>query len=405
MTEPLVHEPPGAPDLGEPLLPPPPPRTHAGLEAAEPPLRPRRGPHPGLVLGAVLVLAAVAVGGGAVGARLAGQGSATSPTSSAPTLSTNPATVPPAAAGAAAAVSAKLSPSVGTIVVTTAGGGGGLGSGFVISDQGSTSYLVTNNHVVAGAATVSVVMPSDRTYTGTVVGTDSFDDLAVISIQDGKLPVASFGDSSKLVSGQAVVAIGSPLGNVGSVTSGVISALHRTIQAGDQGSGSTETLQDVLQTDASINPGNSGGPLADTSGLVIGVNVASSGQATAIGFSIPSNIVKRVATDLIDHKPIVIPYIGVAYTDPVTAATNGQPYSEPGLLITDVAAGSPAASAGVQVNDVLTSVDGISLDNGQTLGGIVQSHAVGDTLSMVLLRGGRQVTVHVTLASRPTSAG
>src|SRR6202022_2880564 len=170
-------------------------------------------------------------------------------------------------------------------------------------------------------------MPTDRSYTATVVGTDSFDDLAVISVTDGHLPVATFADSSKLATGQSVIAIGSPLGNGGSVTTGVISALHRTIQAGDQTTGSQETLQDVLQTDASINPGNSGGPLADTAGRVVGGNVAASGQASNIGFSIPSNIAQRVATALMKHEQIRIPYMGISYTDPVQAAENGQPYT------------------------------------------------------------------------------
>jgi S1-C subfamily serine protease len=355
------------------------------------------------VAAAIVALILVGVAGGAVGALIAGRTSTSNSTGSTP-LTIDNRVLPSAAQGDAASVAGKLNPSVGTIVVTTAGGGG-LGSGFVISNSGSTSYLLTNNHVVAGASTVNLIMPTDRTYTATVVGTDSFDDLAVISVQDGHLPAATFGDSNKLVAGQSVIAIGSPLGNVGSITSGVISALHRTIQAGDQSSGSQETLQDVLQTDASINPGNSGGPLADAGGRVVGVNVADSSQATNIGFSIPSNIAQRVATALIAHQPIRIPYMGIGYTDPVTAAENGQSYNEPGLKLTTVQAGSPAAGAGLQVGDVLTTIDGVALTNGQTLGGIIQTHTVGDTLTMVVIRSGQSMTLHLTLGARPTTSG
>jgi S1-C subfamily serine protease len=380
--------------------PPPPPADVRGQAPGRQPSR--RWP---LVGGAVLVLAAVAGGSGAMGAVIATRNTASnSPSSGAPTVSVDSRSLPPEAQGTAAAVSAKLNPSVGTIVVATQGGGG-LGSGFVVSNSGGTSYLLTNNHVVTGATTLHVIMPNDRTYAATVVGTDTFDDLAVVSVNDGHLPAATFGDSTALVTGQLVIAIGSPLGNVGSVTTGVISALHRTIQAGDQATGSQETLQDVLQTDASINPGNSGGPLADTAGRVVGVNVAASGSASNIGFSIPSRIAQRVTTALIKHQPISIPYMGVAYSDPLQAAQNGTPYSEPGLKVTTVQAGGPAAAAGIRVGDVLISVDGRSFASGLTLGGVIQSHSVGDTLTVVVSRGGQQLSVKLTLAARPTTGG
>lgn len=393
-----MHTPPDPDPLGfdAPAGPPPPPAP-----AWQPRPSPRRGRRLGVVAGAVVVLAAVAAGGGALGAVIATRNTGL-PASPGPSVDSQ--VLPAVAQGAAAAVSAKLSPSVGTIVVSNASGTA-LGSGFVISNTGTTSYLITNNHVVSGATTVLLIMPTDRTYTAAVVGTDSFDDLAVISVTDGHLPMATFADSTKLVTGQAVIAIGSPLGNVGSVTTGVISALHRTIQAGDSASGSQETLQDVLQTDASINPGNSGGPLADAAGRVVGVNVAASNQATSIGFSIPSNIAQRVATALINHQPIRIPYMGLGYSDPVQAAENGQPYTQPGLLITTVQAGSPAATAGLKQGDVITSIDGATMTNSSTLGGFIQSHAVGDTLTIVVMRGTQSVTVHLTLGTRPTTTG
>ena len=376
--------------------PPPPPPAPARAPAGS-----RRGVRwPLVALGVVLLLVAGSVGG-LIGAAVSTRSTSTGPTGS---LQVNTASLPPASAGRSAAVAAALGPSVGTIVVTTSQGSE-LGSGFVIENSGSTTYLVTNNHVVAGGNNPVVVMPTDRTYNATVVGTDTFDDLAVVSIQDGHLPVATFGDSTKLVKGQEVTAIGSPLGNTGSVTVGVISATHRTIQAGDQSSGLSETLQDVLQTDAAINPGNSGGPLADDSGRVVGVNVAGSTSGANIGFSIPSAIVQRVVVQLINHQPVTPPYIGIAYTDPVEAAANGQPYTQPGLLITQVVAGSPAANAGLQVNDVITTIDGESVGNGQTLGGLIAAHKPGDTVTFGILRGGNTTTVTVTLGSRPANLG
>jgi putative serine protease PepD len=356
-----------------------------------------------IAAGTVVLVAVAGVAGGVIGASIAGTRSSTTDATSTP-LQVNNQPLPPAGQGSSAAVAAALSPSVGTLVVTLSGGTA-LGSGFVVSNVGSISYLVTNNHVVSGATIVELIMPTDRTYPATVVGTDPFDDLAVISVQDGHLPAATFGDSTKLVTGQAVTAIGSPLGNAGSVTTGVISAVHRTIQAGDQSSALSETLQDVLQTDAAINPGNSGGPLADAAGRVVGVNVATSGSATNIGFSIPSAIAQRVVTALINHQSVTPPFIGVGYTDPVQAATNGQPYTTPGLMITSVQPGSPAATAGLRQGDVITSIEGQAVGNGETLGGLIQAHKVGDTITIGYIRGGVTSTAKVTLVARPASAG
>src|SRR5207237_8097498 len=153
-------------------------------------------------------------------------------------------------------------PAVGTVIARQGTTSSSLGSGFVIAHTGGTSFLLTNNHVVTGSNDLHVLMPTGNLFTATLVGADRLDDLAVVSVPDASLPLSTFGDSSKLQAGQQVIAIGSPLGNQSSVTQGVISALHRTISAGGTGT-STETLEDVLQTDASINPGNRGGPLAD----------------------------------------------------------------------------------------------------------------------------------------------
>jgi len=306
-------------------------------------------------------------------------------------------------AGNAVSVAQQLGPAVGTIIAREPSGDA-LGSGFVIGHEGSLSYLLTNNHVVAGATDLHVVMPGGRNLTATVVGTDSFDDLAVVSVPDGSLPVATFGDSSKLQVGQAVVAIGSPLGNEGSVTQGVVSALHRTITAGSDIGGQTENLQDVLQTDASINRGNSGGPLADTDGRVVGVNVAVAGNSNNIGYSIPSNLAQQVARSLIGHESIQHPFLGVSYLTSIEAVEAGVGFDGPGVLIRDVTAGSPAAKAGFQKNDILQAVGGVTIDNGATLGGLIQQHKVGDTVDFTVKRGSNVIHLSATLTDRPSSS-
>jgi putative serine protease PepD len=305
--------------------------------------------------------------------------------------------------GNAVSVAQQLGPAVGTIIVKAAGGNA-LGSGFVIAHDGNVSYLLTNNHVVTGATDLHVVMPGGRNLVATVVGTDSFDDLAVVSVPDGSLPVATFGPSSKLSVGQPVVAIGSPLGNEGSVTEGVISALHRTITAGSDIGGQTENLQDVLQTDASINRGNSGGPLADIDGRVIGVNVAIAGNSNNIGYSIPSDLAQQVAMSLIAHEKVQHPFLGVSYLTSIEAVEAGQGFDGPGVMVRDVSSGSPAAKAGFQKNDILQAVGGVKIDNGATLGGLIQQHKVGDSVDFTVKRGGNVIHLSAQLTDRPGNA-
>jgi S1-C subfamily serine protease len=361
---------------------------------------------------------AIGLGGGALLANTVGHNNSTGSNSPVTTsngkanLAINTATLAPGVQGSAVSVASALDKAVATIVVTTSvqnrfGGtstGTAEGSGFVISNSGGTSYLLTNNHVVTGATGVEVILSSGRTLTGTVVGTDTIDDLAVVSVQDGNLQQVVFGVSADLAVGQSVVAIGSPLGNQNSVTSGVISALHRSITAGEQGSGSTENLSDVLQTDAAINPGNSGGPLADLAGRVIGVNVATSSNGTNVSFAIPSDEAQQVAQDLINHRTVNHPYLGIGFLTPLDAATSGQSFSGPGVLITQVAPGSPAAQAGLQVNDVITAVDGVTLDASQSVGGVIAKHKVGETVKLTVHRGSQTLTLSATLVQRPTTS-
>ena len=303
----------------------------------------------------------------------------------------------------ASGVAQQLVPAVGTVIANTGNGQASLGSGFVISHNRNLSYLVTNNHVISASNDLHVAMPDGQNFTATKVGADSLDDVAVLSVPSGSLPTATFGDSSQLQVGQPVVAVGSPLGNQSSVTAGVLSALHRTIQAAGEGTTPGETLQDVLQTDASINPGNSGGPLADVQGRVIGVNVAIAGQSSNIGYSIPANLARRVAQWIITGQKVQHPFLGISYLDAIDAIESGKGFSGAGVLITAVTAGTPAAAAGFKVNDILVAINGTKIDNGQTLGGLIQDKSVDDRITCTVTRGGQTVTLTATLVERPSN--
>ncbi|MGA8922537.1 MAG: trypsin-like peptidase domain-containing protein [Candidatus Dormiibacterota bacterium] len=314
----------------------------------------------------------------------------------------SPASVPGGAFDPAHVVQV-LGPAVAEIIVTLAGGSA-IGSGFVIAHENGASYLVTNNHVVAGATKVVVLMPDGQHFTATVQGTDPIQDIAVVKVSNGELPLAQFGDSTKLVAGQQVVAIGSPLGNQSSVTAGIISALHRTISAGGGNGAPAEDLPDVLQTDAAINPGNSGGPLADANGNVIGVNTATASTAQGIGYAIPSLIAKRIAQDLIAGRTPGHPYMGVCYQSEDTALAGGADVGGYGVVVTGTVAGAPAAKAGLRSGDVIEKVDGVDLNNGETLGGVIQPHAPGETVQLTVLRSGSTTILPLTLADRPAAS-
>jgi S1-C subfamily serine protease len=315
---------------------------------------------------------------------------------------------PPPVAGVtgfdAAHVAQVLGPAVAMIIVNTRAGTA-EGTGFVISSQGGISYLLTNNHVVEGGTKVQVLMPDGRHYVAQVQGTDPLEDVGVVKVTD-TLPVAAFADSTKVVVGEPVVAIGSPLGNQGSVTVGVISAVHRTLTGVGSGRGTPgENLPDVLQTDAPINPGNSGGPLADAAGRVVGMNTAASTNANSIGFAIPSLVAKRIAEDLIAGRTPGHPYLGVCYKPIEVALADGDNVSGYGLEVTKALAGTPAEKAGFKGGDVIEKVDGVDLNNGQTLGGLLQLHSPGDQVKFSGLRGTSTMDYTVTLGDRPATTG
>jgi putative serine protease PepD len=244
------------------------------------------------------------------------------------------------------------------------------GSGWVYNSSGN---IVTNEHVVDGANSISVRFWNGKSYSASVVGTDKSTDLAVIKVDapSSELHPLSVGNSGDLQVGDGVVAIGSPFGLEETVTSGIVSALHRAIEAPNN-----FTINDSVQTDAAINHGNSGGPLLNSQGQVVGVNAqirSDSGGNEGVGFAIPSNTVRSIATQLISTGKIA-----------------------------SVKAATPAAQAGLKAGDVVTAVDGTSIASGDDLTRAIDSHKPGDTITLKYRRGGSEHTVDLKLAARPS---
>jgi putative serine protease PepD len=271
------------------------------------------------------------------------------------------------------------------------GGGGSAkaqGSGWVYDSNGN---IVTNDHVVDGASSISVRFWNGKTYSARVVGTDKSTDLAVIKVDapSAELHPLSVGNSADLQVGDGVVAIGSPFGLEETVTSGIVSALHRAIEAPNN-----FTINDSIQTDAAINHGNSGGPLLNSRGQVVGVNAqirSDSGGNEGVGFAIPSNTVRSIATQLISTGKAVHAYLGVSID--ATAST---------ARIAEVKPGTPAAKAGLKAGDVVTAVEGTSIASGDDLTRAIDSQKPGDTITVKYSRGGSEHSVDVTLATRPS---
>jgi putative serine protease PepD len=262
------------------------------------------------------------------------------------------------------------------------------GSGFVYDSNGD---IVTNQHVVDGATSVSVKFWNGKTYGAHVVGTDASTDLAVIKVNapSSLLHPLSLGDSSSLQVGDGVVAIGSPFGLEETVTSGIVSALHRQMT-----SPSGFAIPDSIQTDAAINHGNSGGPLFDTQGNVVGVTSqieSDSGGNDGVGFAIPSNTVHSVAGQLISSGKAEHAYLGVSLS-----ATSSN------ALIGSVRNGTPAARAGLQAGDVVTALDGKSIGSSGELESAIGARKPGDSVTLTYTRNGKTHTVQLKLASRPS---
>ncbi|HUY84964.1 MAG TPA: trypsin-like peptidase domain-containing protein, partial [Candidatus Dormibacteraeota bacterium] len=332
-------------------------------------------------------------------------------------------------------IAKEVGPSVVSVNVditnTAAGGGFGLfgfsqpeqeqaaGTGIIISSSG---LIVTNRHVVpAGTTSVSITL-SDGTELKnvSVVGRTSDSDnldvafLKINDTQGHKLTPAAIGDSSTVQVGDDVVAIGNALGQFqNTVTSGIISGYGRSVQAGDSsGSGSSESLVDLFQTDAAINEGNSGGPLVNLNGQVIGINTATAGNAQNIGFAIPINDVRGLISQVLKTGKFARPYLGVRYVQ-LTAdlanefglsVTNGAfiaPSNDPAN--SSVIAGGPADQAGLQERDVITQVDGHGIDQTHSLTSLLDSHQPGDKVVLTVMRGNQTLHINVTLGSAPSS--
>ncbi|HVS84148.1 MAG TPA: trypsin-like peptidase domain-containing protein [Gaiellaceae bacterium] len=267
------------------------------------------------------------------------------------------------------------------------------GTGFVIDTKGD---IMTAEHVVDGANTITVRFQDGSTAKATLVGSDSSTDVAVIKVDvdSSKLHPLTLGDSSSVEPGQTVAAIGSPYGLPETLTAGIVSAIERTITAPNNFS-----IPGAIQTDASINHGNSGGPLIDVaSNTVIGVNVqieSDSGDNSGVGFAVPVNAAKNVADTLIAGGTVKHAYLGVTVGDP--ASGNG---AEIGCVVN----GGPADQAGLQQNDVVTAVDGQSIQSADALTTNLGSRTPGDKVTLKIERGGSTKTVSVTLGSRPSSA-
>jgi S1-C subfamily serine protease len=297
-------------------------------------------------------------------------------------------------------------PVVVSVEVSTSGGSG-TGSGVVISGDG---YVLTNNHVVsqfaaaaAGAGGSLRVRFSDQSAVDArIAGRDPKTDLAVLKIDRPGLTVAALGDSSKIAVGDPVIAIGSPLGLAGTVTSGIISALDRPVRLGGDGGNSgsdTNAVINAIQTDASINPGNSGGALVDGSGAVVGINSAiatlstgSTGQAGSIGlgFAIPINEARQIAQQLIRSGKVQHATLGVT----ARSVTDG---ARDGALVESVTAGSAAANAGIKAGDVVTRIGDRLVGGSDDLVVQVRAHKVGEKVQLTYVRGGRTVKVTATL--------
>jgi S1-C subfamily serine protease len=290
------------------------------------------------------------------------------------------------------------------VVEITAGGGQAQGSGFVFDRDG---HVVTNQHVVDGGGTISVRFADGSRHRATLVGTDPSTDLAVIDVNAplALLEPLALGDSARVEVGDAVVALGSPFGLEGTVTSGIVSALHRQMTAPNN-----FTINDSIQTDAAINHGNSGGPLLDREGRVIGVNAqieSESGGNDGVGFAIPSNTVRAIVTQLIETGEAEHAYLGIRMTE-----------VEGGIAVTEVRPATPADKAGIRAatgsttvdgqqvptgGDVIVEFDGRPITSSAELQSGVDSRKPGDTTTITVLRNGERLMLDVTLATRPES--
>jgi putative serine protease PepD len=346
------------------------------------------------------VIAAAALAGGGAGAGIVsladGHGSAASDTPAVATTAANVANasltvgqVAKVATKSVVEIDSTSSGSSSSSPFPYGGGNGGStseGTGFVYDAKGD---IVTNQHVVENASSIRVKFSDGSTYKATLVGEDSSTDIAVIHVDApaSKLHPLTLADSSKVEVGDGVVAIGNPFGLDSTVTSGIVSAVGREIAAPDNA-----PISNAIQTDAAINHGNSGGPLLDLHGTVIGITSqiqSEGGGNDGVGFAVPSNTVKQIASQLLQNGSVQHALLGVTPTD-----------SGNGVRVASVQSGSGADDAGVKVGDVIASVDGTAVSSAAQLRGIITAHKPGDELAIVVRRSGATKTLHATLGSR-----
>jgi putative serine protease PepD len=381
-----------------------PPLDSSADQPPRPPMPPapvKRGPGAGTVIGllAAAGLIAVTAGtiGGGVGYLVARETLPTATVQQVEAAGGSGAQLPSVVPGSIAEIAARVQPAVVQLNVSGSAGEG-TGSGFVVSEDG---YIITNNHVAGVAADggkIDVVFSDGTTKTGTLVGASTDYDLAVVKVDGKSLPTVPLGSSADLAVGDSVIAVGSPLGLSGTVTTGIVSALNRPVTAGG-GQGEETSFINAIQTDAAINPGNSGGPLLDGNGSVIGVNsaIATMGDNTGgqtgsigLGFAIPIDVVKRIAQEIRTTGHASTPIIGVELD---------MQYTGPGAQVNVVTKGGPAEAAGLQTGDLITQVNGTTVADPTQLVVVLRSQAPGDTVNLTIERNGQTLQVPITLGT------
>ncbi len=383
----------------QPSLSPPPAQS---MGAAAAPLRPARTGRTVLLT----LLLAVLFGGLLFGAGWEfgrGTGSTvgtlqpgTSPQPTVPAITSNGSNIE----AVREAVIAKVQPAVVQVNVTTARGGG-IGSGVIVDKRG---YIVTNNHVVSGAQSIQVVLSDGRKLNAQLTGTDATDDLAVIKINpSNNMTVATIGDSSALRVGQEVLAIGNPLGITQTVTSGIVSALNRTVSEGQGGA----TIPGAIQTDAAINPGNSGGALVNLQGELIGIPTLTAidpefnTPASGVGFAIPANRVKLIVPQIITNGNVQHTGRAALGVEVVSVDANVQAQDnlsvDHGALIAGFSATSAAQQAGLKVGDVIVQIDNNPVNDTSSLGDALATKNPGESVTVKVVRGTQQISVNVKL--------
>jgi putative serine protease PepD len=365
---------------------PPDPEGFRYTPLPDSPQEPRRsGGSRWLKIVAAVVAAPLLLGVGiGIGREIAPEGEPEPPVASQPLPSNASAPVSSLGDEPVAAVARKLAPSV--VLIDT---GVGLGSGVIYDSRG---YILTAAHVVGEQTEVEIRLSNGATHQGDVLGADPFTDIAVVKIDAEKLQAAPLAVGEQHVVGQLAVAIGSPFGLEQTVTSGIISAVHRSVPANDG-----STVRDMIQTDAPINPGNSGGALADAQGRVIGINDAiqsSNGGNQGVGFAVPIDVAAWVADKIVAGEEPVPAFLGVEGAEPTSGPA--------GALLTGIEERSPAAEAGLEDGDLVTQFDGEPIQSMTDLAARVRSSEPGTEVSLDVLRGGEHLEVKVTLDDLPS---